>query len=184
MTQVIETNPIPGFLVYGMPQVEYTVDGVGGRGYALAASIALLATARAIEEEAVSFSAVLKARQKKLEELGMVLSILTRAADTLPTKDRESTDKTEGSEAIRRAKIIMERYGMSLNVDSDNRMTRATVERARNDVEYSMDLENNDLQQDMVSMQSFMNKRNNAFSTATKLIQKAYGTSDSMIQNM
>ena len=63
-------------------------------------------------------------------------------------------------------------------------MTRGDVMNAQNDIEYKMDVEDNNLQQDMVSLQSFLSKRDNAFSTAAKLVRKSQNSAGETIGNM
>ena len=47
-----------------------------------------------------------------------------------------------------------------------------------------MDTEDNNLQQDVVSLQGLVSKRDNAFSTAGRLVKKYDGSADAIIGNM
>ncbi|MBR2938865.1 MAG: hypothetical protein IKC15_03265 [Kiritimatiellae bacterium] len=98
---------------------------VGLTGYALAS----FKVATAIEDSTSAYSAVITARQKKIDQLGDVQKALT-------------------------------------------------------EVQYQIDKEDNLLQQDMVSMQSFVSKRDNAFSTASKIIRKTNNAASATIANI
>ena len=176
MTNLIETNPIEGFKVYGQQMVEYTVDGIAGNDFASATAIAALAESSSIEEAAAAYANVIRARQKKLEEMGDAMAILSKAIATLPVKNQKSTDKSDADDALYTAKANLERYGVSLSLTDGNKVTRKTAETARNNAEYSMDVEDNDLQQDMVTLQGLVSKRDNAFSTASKVLKKVAST--------
>jgi hypothetical protein len=63
-------------------------------------------------------------------------------------------------------------------------MTRGDLMRSQDDIQYKLDVEDNNLQQDMVSLQSFVSKRDSAFSTASKIISKAHNAAGSAIDNM
>ena len=58
------------------------------------------------------------------------------------------------------------------------------VQKALTEVQYQIDKEDNLLQQDMVSMQSFVSKRDNAFSTASKIIRKTNNAASATIANI
>ena len=47
-----------------------------------------------------------------------------------------------------------------------------------------IDKEDNDLKQDMVSLNSYISKRDNSFSTATKLVKKGLNAASSTIGNI
>ena len=63
-------------------------------------------------------------------------------------------------------------------------MRRDDIYRAQNQVQYEMDREDNDLKQDMVSLNSLMSKRDNAFSAAARLIKKANDAASNTIGNI
>ena len=52
------------------------------------------------------------------------------------------------------------------------------------EIQYAIDVEDNNLQQDMVSMQSFMTKRDSAFSAAARIVSKSLNASASAIDNI
>ena len=184
MTNLIETNPIEGFKVYGQQMVEYTVDGIAGRDFASATAIAALAESSAIEESAAAHAKVIRARQEKLKDMGDAVAVLTKAIATMPVKNQKSTDKSSADDALYTAKTNLERYGVSLSLTDGNKVTRKSAENARNNAEYAIDVEDNDLQQDMVTLQGLVSKRDNAFSTASKVLKKVASTGKSIIRTI
>ena len=196
MANLIVANEIPGASVYGMAQVSYTVDGKAGNDYAAALTAAAFREATAIEVAASSYVVVVRQRQTKVSELGDVLSTIAYAMGTLKPKDRESSDPSATSWQMDRAweaaSDICKKYGLALNVqqkkDGDgwtrNYMTRGDLMTSQNEIQYAIDVEDNNLQQDMVSMQSFMTKRDSAFSTASRIVSKSLNASASALDNI
>ena len=185
MSNLIETNAISGFKVYGQQMVEYTVDGASGKDYAIAIAVAAFAESTAIENEASAYAEVLRARQRKLSELGDALATITKALTTMKLKDQTSNDKSDADNNLITAKEILNRYGItSLTLVDTNKVTRGSAETAQADVEYAMDLEDNDMQQDMVTLQGLVSKRDNSFSTASKVIKKVDSTATSIIRSI
>ena len=80
-------------------------------------------------------------------------------------------------------KSVADYYGISIQGLSST-MVRGDVQKALTEVQYQIDKEDNLLQQDMVSMQSFVSKRDNAFSTASKIIRKTNNAASSTIANI
>lgn len=184
MADLIQTNEIEGFKVYGQQMVEYTVDGIDGKSYSGAVIKAALAHTSAMEHAANGLAALLRARQQKLEDLGTALSVVVKAIDSMRVKKQKSSDESDSDSALARVRNTLAKYGISLNVSDSNKVTRETASTARYDIQYAMDNEDNDLQQDMITMQSIMGKRDNAFSTASKLLKKADGTGKTIIDSL
>ncbi len=195
MANLIVANEIPGASVYGVPQMDYTVGGQAGQDYAAALTAAAFREATAIEKAASSYMAVVRQRQKKVTELGDVLATLATAMASLKTKDVSPDDHSSTSwqmdVAFNNARAICDNYGLSLNVQTKtvdgvlrNYMTRGDLMRAQDDIQYALDVEDNNLQQDMVSLQGYVSKRDSAFSTATKIVSKSLNAADAAISNI
>lgn len=187
MGLLIERNDIAGLKVYGQQQVDYTVDGVGGQDYATAVRKASLKESEAIEAETAAYMEILKTRQTKLSELGEALGILSQAVTSMKVKDQTSGDQSMAmSGELYRAQGILSKYGISPNfsVSTSGTVTRGEATKSQNAVQYAMDTENNDLQQDMVTTQGLISKRDNAFSNASKLVRKVLNTGDLLIGNL
>ncbi len=184
MANLIQATTIPGCSVYGVEQVSYIVDGAADKDYAAALTAAALKEAAAIETAATGYMQVVKQRQRKIEDLGAILSYLNEAYARLKTKDTTSGDEV----SIDNATWVNETagsYGITLVfVEGTNRMTRGNILKAQNDIQYSMDKEDNELQQDMVTLQGLVSKRDSSFSNAARIVQKSFNASDSAIRNM
>jgi len=184
MANLIVADKINGCSVYGVQQVQYTVDGVPGKDFAAALTAAAFRQATAIEDAVSSYAAVLQRRQQKLDELGEALAVLARAIASLPTTDQNGNDKSDTDSALTAMSETVARYGITMTVTGDSRITRENAMTAQNDIKYALDIEDNDLQQDTVSLQSMFSKRDNAFSTASKIVKKALNASGATIGNI
>lgn len=184
MSNTIVPNEIPGCSVYGVQQYDYTVDGQGGKDYAAALATASLTESAAIEKLASGFSEVVRQRQRKVSDLGEILASLAQAAARLPVKDQSQNDAVSINNAHWVNTTALS-YGITLVFKANtDQMLRGNIQKGQNDVQYALDVEDNNLQQDSVSLQSLISKRDNAFSTASKLINKASRTAASTISNI
>ena len=193
MANMIEQNPIAGASVYGVEQYSYTVNGVAGKDYAAALSAASFKEAVAIEKALSAYSEVVRQRMRKLDDLGTAMAILNEAYATLKTKEQESGDTTANMVSLATARDKAALYGVTINMTDYTipqlgiRMcytTRRNLMNAQNAVQYAIDKEDNELKQDTVSLNSYVSKRDNSFSTASKLVRKALDASGSTIGNI
>ena len=191
MANMIEQNPIAGASVYGVEQYSYTVNGVAGKDYAAALSAASFKEAVAIEQALSAYSEVVRQRMRKLDDLGTVMAILNEAYATLKTKEQESGDTTANMVSLATARDKAALYGVTINMTDATiagirfcYTTRRNLMNAQNAVQYAIDKEDNELKQDTVSLNSYVSKRDNSFSTASKLVKKALDASGSTIGNI
>ena len=191
MANMIEQNPISGASVYGVEQYSYTVNGVAGKDYAAALSAASFKEAVAIEQALSAYSEVVRQRMRKLDDLGTAMAILNEAYATLKTKDQESGDTTANMVSLATARDKAALYGVTINMTDTTiagirfcYTTRRDLMNAQNAVQYAIDKEDNELKQDTVSLNSYVSKRDNSFSTASKLVKKALDASGSTIGNI
>ncbi|MBR6371954.1 MAG: hypothetical protein IKS20_02115 [Victivallales bacterium] len=189
MAQLIETTPIDGLKVYGQQMVDYTVQGEAHKAYDLAMARAAFAQTTAIEIETEAYGEVLKMRQKKLEELGDCVAQLSRIITAM---DADESDDfwPEGAydPSLRTLKAKLEKYGVTLNITDETVIALPVcyveygdAETAKANAEYAMDNEDNDLQQDMVTLQGLISKRDEAFNNASKITKKYNNTARSII---
>ena len=182
MSNLINTEVIPDFTVYGVQQMQYTVDGKSGFDYTAAVTVAAFKEATAIEAACTGYSEVVKARQRKVDDLGEVLAYLAKANAQLPlnpkTGDKVAIDNSAW------IKSVCSNYGISLTWTDGNKMTWGNLQKAQTEVQYQMDREDNNLQQDMVTLQSYISKRDNAYSTAAKVVKKTLNAGSSTIANI
>ncbi|MBQ6103467.1 MAG: hypothetical protein IJL06_07325 [Kiritimatiellae bacterium] len=181
---LIEANVIPGASVYGVPQMSYTVAGAAGKDYSAALTAATLRESAAIEASAASYSAVVKERARKVDELGQVMAYLAEAFANLKVKDAESGDTaTVNNGAWVNGTAL--KYGITLIFQENTaNMTRKNIMKGQNEVQYAIDTEDNNLQQDMVALQGLLSKRDNAFSSASRIVRKADDAASSVIHNI
>ena len=183
MANTIVADRIQGCSVYGVAQTSYTVAGVPNQDFIAALTAASFKQSTAIESAAAGYVSVVKARQKKVDELGQMLAYLSKAVGKLKSKAK-STDKVlvDSSTWV---KSTATKYNISLPFESDSaQMTRGNVMKAQTTVEYELDKEDNNLQQDIVSLQAFLTKRDNSYSTAAKVVRKANDAAASTIRNI
>jgi len=81
-------------------------------------------------------------------------------------------------------KTIAARYGVDLNWTDGNKMTLGNLQKAQTNVQYAIDREDNDIQQDIVTLQSYISKRDNAYSNAAKIVKKTNQAATSTIGNI
>ena len=182
MESLIKPEALPDNSVYGVRQVQYTVEGVPGKDFIDAITIAAFKQSVAIESAAGGYSEVVKARQKKISDLGDALAILAEAMAKLPVKNGKKDDKVTVTNAswVRNTCAL---YGITFTWEGDQ-MKREHLMKAETNVQYQIDKEDNNLQQDIVSLQSYMTKRDNAFSAAAKAVKKANDAASSTIRNV
>ena len=181
---LIQTSVIEGGAVYGVPQVSYTVDGDEGKDYGTALAIASLKEATAIEVATSSYADVVRERERKIVALGDVMAYIAEAYAKLPVKNANPNDSVTISNGAW-VNSTAKKYGITLVFkENSSNMTRSNLMRGQNDLPTALDTEDNNLQQDMVSLQSLVSKRDNAFSTASSIVEKANGSADSIIQNI
>ena len=182
MSALIVTEPLTDNAVYGIRQMQYTVDGKSGKNFADAVAIASFKPAVAIEAATSSYSSVVRARQQKIDELGEVLSNIARTMGEV-NKKTKSGDKFTIPNADY-VKTIAARYGVDMTWTDGNKMTLGNLQKAQTNVQYAIDREDNDIQQDIVTLQSYISKRDNAYSNAAKIVKKTNQAASSTIGNI
>ena len=181
MNSLIVPDALADNSVCGVRQMQYTVNGKSGQNFIDAVAMASFRQAVAIEDTTSSYAAVVRARQVKINELAEALSYVAKAVGSLD-HDAKSSTKTTVSNASR-VKEIANKYGVSLSWDG-NKMEFGNLQKAKTNLQYAIDREDNDIQQDIVTLQSFITKRDNAYSNAAKVITKANHAASSTIGNI
>ena len=193
MSNLITTTEIQGGAVYGVAQMSYAVNGEPVRDYSAALAAAAFRQSVAIEDATAAYAAVVRQREKKVSDLGNVLTALTQALATMDPKSQDKNKLSDKTTYVYQAKLTAALYNIPFTVSTqstdDSGVTKAAITyanamTAQNEVQYRLDLEDNELQQDLVSLQSFVSKRDNAYSTAAKIIKKSDGAASSTISNM
>lgn len=174
-----DIDTVSGKTVYGLKMKSYTIDGTGGYGILEAAAFAALRQSHTIEAATNSIAAVVKLRQKKATDLGEALAIIAEAVASMDPKEQDPEDKVSciGRDKIAKANAILVEYGIeAMPTNGDGEVNYSTANYKQTDVQLFLDNENNDLQQDMVSLQGLVNKRDNAFGVANKIVAKINST--------
>jgi len=192
MSNLIQPTEISGGAVYGVKQYEYTVDGEAGKDYQGALAAASLKQSVAIEASASANADVVRQRQRKVEDLGTVLAAIAKAIATMDPKNNDTGKRSEMLESLVDAQSICNRYGISfplVAVETSGGITKACVTyrdavKSQDTVQYALDTENNNLQQNMVALQSLIAKRDNAYSAAAKAVRKADQTASRILNNI
>ena len=182
MASLITTETITDNSVYGVRQVQYTVNGHSGKNFMDAVAIAAFRQAAAIETSTSAYAEAVRARQKKIDDLGEALSNIAKAMGEVHKKTK-SSDKITIPNAGN-VKNIAAKYGISLSWTDGNKMTLGNLQKAQTNVQYAIDREDNDIQQDIVTLQSYISKRDNAYSNAAKIIKKTNNAATSTINNI
>ena len=191
MTNFIVANDIAGLKVYGQQQVDYTVDGEAGRDFGAAVARASLMRSVAVEGLLVALTDVVRKRERKLTDLGEALSYVSAAAANFTSKSK--TDDSTSSPGLATAKDILDRYGIdtsnivvvdlsTLGAGRIGAIQNQYVGKLQTNVQYALDKEDNYLQQDLVSLQSYFSKRDQALSMAASLVKKVNNTMTSGIR--
>lgn len=159
--------------VFGTAQVDYSVGSESGLTYDQVVARMGLRRSTAIEDTIPVYTTVIKQRQSKAEDLGNVLATIATAVASRGSDDSIDKKTNIGSSAY----SVLEKYGLlSSGLATNGDITYANLQTLQTDVQYAIDVNNNDLQQDAASLQSLVQKRDNAYSMATKLMKKASQT--------
>ena len=136
--------------------------------------------ATAVEGEVKPLSTKITNRNKTLEDLGNVLADLTKLQAQF---DSDSKGDARKGSLQRSSQIILQNVFGTLNFSRLD-MTKAEVEEWLQKVKSKIDALNNEAQKDMTRLESLVNRRDEAFSTASDLMSKIGDTRSNAIRNM
>ncbi len=194
MANLVEANNIAGLKVYGQQQVDYTVEGKAGCDFGLAVARASMLRSVAVEGVLTGLTSAVRKREQKLTDLGQALAYIAEAAAEF-NKDSH-TDDTASSAELATAASLLGKYGIDHSAITVKTfpgvtpaqdftygtITQSDVQKLQTNVQYELDKEDNYLQQDMVSVQSYFSKRDQALSMAASLVKKVNNTMTSGIR--
>lgn len=186
MSNLIVQNDVPGFKVYGQQQVDYTVDGVAHQDYATAVAQAALRRAVGVEDATVALSAAIRARQAKITDLSNALAVMNRIAAGFK-KDDKTTTWSSWSAELAAIAATLQRYGVENKISlngSQGRIQKSDLSIQQQLVENAVDNEDNDIQQEMIALQSGVNKRDEGYNTAYTLVRRALRAEQTTIANI
>lgn len=170
--------------VYGVRIREYSFDGKPV-DHSLALALAAIQQSEAIESILPAYKSVIEARQGKVSDIGEVLATLAEALGSMDPKSNDTSKKSSiDTSKLKRANELLAKYGIAQMELSDGQVTYKTGYYKQADIQAILDTENNDLQQAMIQVQSFVNKRDDAFMVANKVISKENATARDTISAM
>ena len=184
MADLIVPTEIPNGAVYGVRQMTYAVDGVPGQDYGTALATASLKESVAIESAASAYAEVVRQREKKISDLGDVLAVLAKAIATMDPKSDDTSKKSDADNALVTAKNVCATYGLTLTLTDGNKITYRNAQTAQTNIQYALDKEDNNLQQDIITLRSYISKRDNAYSMAARIVNKANTAASNTIGNI
>lgn len=194
--------------VYGIRQVDYVRAGLDVcQTFEEIVADSAFQQAAAIDEQTAMVAKALNLRRLKSEDLGKALALLDGVLCSYTTKNPESSDKSEyliANDKVQDAKDLLARvskYGLTVEYsitseiehgcDTEShegfvfvQIRRDTAMHAQAEVQQLIDTESNNIQQEMSTLQGFIQKRDGAFNNASKVIQKYDGTADNMLDAM
>ena len=183
----IEMHRIAGADVYGVEQYAYAVDGVENRDYSAALAAAAFKQAAAVEAELDALTVMVRARQQKLNDLNNVLTTVVRALATVDTEgDEGASEKSDKIDALRDAKELARTYQITIRLvgDDDNQITYGDGQTAMAEIKHSSDLESNAMQQDVVTLQNLISKRDSTYQTLISLVKRSLNASTTTIKGL
>ena len=170
--------------IYGTQMRHYAFDGKEV-AHSDALALAAIQQSEGIESLLPVYNNVIKARQAKVSDLAEALATLAEAIGSMDPKDNDTSKKSSIAPAkLERANEIFAKYGIDKMSLSGGQVTYKTAYYKQADVQAKLDTESNDLQQNMIQVQSLVNKRDNAFSVANKVISKENKAASDTIQKM
>ena len=172
----VETCKIPGCSVYGVQQVQYRVNGSEKCDYAYTLAAISLTRATSIEGEVGAITYLLRLRMKKVEDLGNAMAAIEKALVATDGEKAKITDKIGSYYSnIEGAINTLIACGVEISTSICNSdMTRGDLQKIETRAKYVLDREQNEVQQDSLSVQNMISKRDSAFSNASSLMKKVY----------
>lgn len=177
-------NPLENERVYGALIKDYEIGGKKA-DFSAAIAMASLQQSEAIEALLPALNKTVDVRQKKVNALGEILATLTEALASMDAKDQSTSRLSRIDTAkITNMNALLKSYGFETIVTKDGQITYANASRVQNEIEKALDTESNDLQQNMTLLQSLVQKRDNSFEVAHKVLSKSNRTASDTITSI
>lgn len=177
-----EVNKLNGDRVYGCAIPEYSIEGKGTSDFMEAVAMGALFQSFAVEANASAVAALVKVRQTKVMEIGDALASLSEAVASMSSGSDTGRKSKVDSWKLPEANRIFRKYGIEeMNLDADGQVKYEDAYPKQTDVQLVLDRENNDLRQNMNSLQNMVAKRDNAFAVASKVVDKVVSTAKDTI---
>lgn len=182
---IISTAPI-GWAPFGLEQVAYQLPG-SSRTLDFEQLVAAMAVGRSaqLEREAQVQAMQVRTRNEAIEMLGEVLAEVNRCLETLAQK-KDAPDTVANSK-LYECKQILVKLGVKSYIVTTNTLgglNKGNAQKQQAELVYAIDMQDNDLQQDIISMQSLLNKRDDAYATASKLSTRVSDARSQTLENI
>lgn len=183
--------------VYGVVQNAYSVvEGGVSRttSYDMAIATASMQRSVSIESAMSAASAIVRVRQRKMEDMTDLLSLMMQARASLKSKPPADPNDVGSAPGLKaKTDFIKANYGVDIyswekdrppaSVTGDN-ILRQDLEGGLVVLQSAIDENDNQLQQDMLTLQSWVSKRDESFRSASKALKAVLGTGTSIIDNI
>ena len=144
-----------------------------------------------VEGEVAPLSARIKNRNKELEQLGDLLAIFTQTQSSYDSEAEGSAVASVRGVTEEMIPLACEAYrrkggnpGTTIGWWNSDGWTKASVEGMLQELKSMIDARNNESQKDMKRLESLVDRRDEAFSTATDLMSEISDTRSTLIGNL
>ena len=173
-----------GYKPFNFEQYDYYIGSNLDKIYDYEGVVIIVSVDRAyaLEDEVIPMVTLVRARNKKISELGDVMGDISQAINSF-----DSDDKMDDTTDVRNASAdrgILSSYGVTCYIGSDGKISKGDAQKQQSKLQHDIDLEDNNLQQDMITLQSYVSKRDQGFSTAAQLMKKVSGTRTKVLNNI
>jgi len=183
----VQTETLP-ITVYGQRQVSYVIGGETGHSFEEACVSSAYKRAVTQESEITPLSNVIRRRSAKLEELGTALSYVCNFVSLYAKTGLEDASKKPSSPAdqFKTVYAILEKYSLNTHgyVSSDGTCSKADALKLQSDLQTEIETEQNSIEQDSNTLQSFVNKRDQAYEAIGKIQKKLFKSVNKTIDNI
>lgn len=184
-TDAITEVPL-GWAPFQLEQVEYRLQG-SDRVLDYEGLVAALATGRSarLERQAQVQAAFVRQRNEVIESLGEVLAEVCDCLATLGQKD-DAPEKISSSR-LGQCHVLLGQLGVKSYIsysDGVGTLDKGNAQKQQSELQYAIDMRDNDLQQDVIAMQSLMNKRDDAYALAAKLASRISDARSKTLENL
>lgn len=185
-----------GVSVYGVAQNVYSVIE-GGTAKTRAFDMAIAASAMersvSIESSMSAASDIVRAKQRKMEDMTDLLALMVQARTSLKVSEPSPGDIGKAAGLKAKAELVKTKYGVDIytwggtthaSATDDGELSREGIEGGLVVLQSAIDENDNQLQQDMLTLQSWVSKRDESFRSATKALKTVLGTGSAVINNI
>lgn len=166
--------------VVGLRQSLYEIGGETG-GLDQAIAYVESGAVDALEDLALDSSAVVRERQRRLDELGRALAEMSRAKAWLHAKSETASTPYEGSVSYSYNLQGLRGYDFGLKSSS---VTRGEVDEVTSRVQHESDIMGNRLNQAVTSLKDYIGRRDKIYTQLEKAMTKIYSGAAKVIREM